>query len=437
MIETIWFLVVGGVLIFMGLASSTFKRLPISTAMFYLAIGFAIGPGAANLLTLDLANDATVLRRITEVAMLVSLFAIGLRLRLPPTDRIWILPIRLGFVAMVLTVAILTLFAAYALGLNWGPALLLAAMLAPTDPVLAHVVQVEAPGDIDLLRFSLTGEGGLNDGIALPFALLGIAVCNFGATSNEASIWSFALQAMWGITGALVIGWLLGALSVRGVAYLRTRHGEALGPEGFYALGLIALSYGVAELLHTYAFLAVFAAGLSMRRVEQKESGGKSARQAVGNIDAEDVGAAASDPERAHAFMAERVHGFTIELERIAEVAVMLMVGAVLATMWRDLFTWKAAALIVALFFVLRPAAVEASLIGSHATGVQRRLMSWFGIRGVGSFYYLLYALEHAPRDVAAPLVPYVIATIAASVIVHGITATPLMNRYQRARSAE
>jgi NhaP-type Na+/H+ or K+/H+ antiporter len=296
---------------------------------------------------------------------------------------------------------------------------------------------VEAPGDIDLLRFSLTGEGGLNDGIALPFALLGIAVCNFGATSNEASIWSFALQAMWGITGALVIGWLLGALSVRGVAYLRTRHGEALGPEGFYALGLIALSYGVAELLHTYAFLAVFAAGLSMRRVEQKESGGKSARQAVGNIDAEDVGAAASDPERAHAFMAERVHGFTIELERIAEVAVMLMVGAVLATMWRDLFTWKAAALIVALFFVLRPAAVEASLIGSHATGVQRRLMSWFGIRGVGSFYYLLYALEHAPRDVAAPLVPYVIATIAASVIVHGITATPLMNRYQRARSAE
>ncbi|CAH2789351.1 MAG: NhaP-type Na+/H+ and K+/H+ antiporters [uncultured Caballeronia sp.] len=434
MIETMWFLVVGGVLIFMGLASSTFRRLPISTAMCYLAIGFVLGPGAAHLLTLDLAADATALRRITEVAMLVSLFAIGLRLRVPPTDRIWILPVRLGLVAMVLTIAALTLFAAYALGLTWGPALLLAAMLAPTDPVLAHDVQVETPGDIDLLRFSLTGEGGLNDGIALPFALLGIAVCRFETTPTEALHWNFALQAAWGIAGALASGWLLGALSVRLVAYLRTHHGEALGPEGFYALGLIALSYGVAELLHTYAFLAVFAAGLAMRRVEQKTSGGKSARQAVGKIDADDVGAAA-DPRRAHAFMAERVHGFTIELERIAEVAIMLIVGAVLATMWRDLFTWRAAALIGALFLVLRPTAVEMSLTGSHAAPAQRRLMSWFGIRGVGSFYYLLYAIEHAPRDVAAPLVPLVIATITASVIVHGITATPLMARYQRTRT--
>lgn len=432
MIETMWFLVVGGVLIFMGLASSTFQRLPISTAMCYLAIGFALGPAAANLLTLDLATDATVLRRITEVAMLASLFAIGLRLRVPPTDRIWILPVRLGLVAMVLTVVALTVFCAYVLGLGWGPALLLAAMLAPTDPVLAHDVQVETPGDIDLLRFSLTGEGGLNDGIALPFALLGIAVCRFEATPSEALHWDFALQAAWGITGALASGWLLGALSVRLVAYLRTRHGQALGPEGFYALGLIALSYGVAELMHTYAFLAVFAAGLAMRRVEQKASGDKTPRQAVGKIDADDVGAAAADPERAHAFVAERVHGFTIELERIAEVAIMLMVGALLATMWRDLFTWKAAALIAALFLVLRPAAVELSLIGSNATGTQRRLMSWFGIRGVGSFYYLLYALEHAPREIAAPLVPLVIATIAASVVVHGITATPLMDRYQR-----
>ncbi|WP_087049570.1 cation:proton antiporter [Caballeronia ptereochthonis] len=437
MIETMWFLVVGGVLIFMGLASSTFSRLPISTAMCYLAIGFALGPGAANLLTLDLAANATVLRRITEVAMLVSLFAIGLRLRVPPTDRIWILPVRLGFVAMVLTVAALTLFAAYVLGLSWGPALLLAAMLAPTDPVLAHDVQVETPGDIDLLRFSLSGEGGLNDGIALPFALLAIALCRFEVSPGEALHWGFALQAVWGIAGALASGWLLGAVSVRLVAYLRTRHDEALGPEGFYALGLIALSYGVAELLHTYAFLAVFAAGLAMRRVEQKESGGKSARQAVGKIDADDVSATAADPERAHAFMTERVHGFTIELERIAEVAIMLVVGAVLATMWRELFTWQVGALIGALFLVLRPAAVEASLIGSYATAPQRRLMGWFGIRGVGSFYYLLYAIEHAPQDVAAPLVPFVIATITASVVVHGITATPLMKRYQRARMNE
>jgi sodium/hydrogen antiporter len=435
MTETLWFLVVGGVLILMGLASSTFRRLPISTAMCYLAIGFALGPGAADLLHIDLIADATLLRRITEVAMLVSLFAIGLRLRVPPTDRIWFLPIRLGLIAMVLTVAALTLFNVYAVGLSWGPALLLAAMLAPTDPVLAHDVQVETPGDIDLLRFSLTGEGGLNDGIALPFALLGIAVCRYEASPGEALRWTFAGQAAWGIAGALATGWLLGELSVRLIAYLRTRHGEALGPEGFFALGLIALSYGVAELLHTYAFLAVFAAGLAMRHVEHKASGDKTAGEAVGKIDTDDLGATASDPDRAHAFMAERVHGFTIELERIAEVAIMLIVGATLATVWRDLFTWKAAVLLIGLFFIVRPLAVETSLIGSSAMSGQRRLMSWFGIRGVGSFYYLLFALEHAPHDIATPLVPLVIATITASVIVHGVTATPLMNHYQRKRS--
>ncbi|SAL45522.1 sodium/hydrogen exchanger [Caballeronia terrestris] len=435
MTETMWFLVVGGVLILMGLASSTFKHLPISTAMCYLAIGFGLGPAGAGLLSLDLLADATVLRRITEVAMLVSLFAIGLRLRVPPTDRIWLLPLRLGVVAMVLTVAALTLVGVYLLGLNWGPSLLLAAMLAPTDPVLAHDVQVERPGDIDLLRFSLTGEGGLNDGIALPFALLGVAVCKYEASPGEALSWAFTGEALWGVAGALASGWLLGDLAVRLVAFLRTRHGQALGPEGFYALGLIALSYGVAQLLHTYAFLAVFAAGLAMRRVEQKASGDKSPREAMGTIDADDVGSVASDPERAHAFMAERVLGFTIELERIAEVAIMLIVGAVLANYWQPMLTWHAVILIVALFVVVRPAAVEASLVGSMATGPQRRLMSWFGIRGVGSFYYLMFALEHAPKSAAGPLIPLVIAVITASVIVHGISSTPLMKWYQRGRS--
>ncbi|WP_159836281.1 cation:proton antiporter [Burkholderia sp. 8Y] len=433
MTETIWFLVVGGVLIFMGLASSTFKRLPISTAMCYLAIGFALGPGVTDLLHIRLDGDTAVLRLITEVGMLVSLFAIGLRLRVPPTDRRWLLPLRLGFVAMVLTIAALTLLCTYVLGMTWGASLLLAAMLAPTDPVLAHDVQVEAPGDTDLLRFSLTGEGGLNDGIALPFALLGIAVCRFEASPHDALQWSFILQAVWGTLGALASGWLLGELTVRLVAYLRTRHGEAFGSEGFYALGLIALSYGVAELLHSYSFLAVFAAGLAMRRVEHRASGDKSAREAVGTVDADDMSATASDPERAHAFMAERVHGFTIELERIAEVAIMLLVGSVLATLWRDLFTWRAVIIIGGLFLVIRPLAVQASLVGSCASRGQRLLIGWFGIRGVGSFYYLLYAIEHAPKQVAGPLTPIIIATIAASVIVHGMTSTPLMNRYQRA----
>lgn len=432
MTETIWFLVVGGILIFMGLASSTFNRLPISTAMVYLAIGVGLGPFGLGLLHIDLLQGTPVLREITEIAMLVSLFAIGLRMRVPPTDRIWLLPVRLGMVAMILTIALMTLACVFLLHLNWGPALLLAAMLAPTDPVLAHDVQVQKPGDVDLLRFSLTGEGGLNDGIALPFALLGIAVCNYEASPAQALTWHFAIGVVWGVAGAVASGWLLGDIAVRLIAWLRTRHSLALGPEGFYALGLIALSYGFAELIQTYAFLAVFAAGLAMRRVEQEASGEKSASEAIGVVDVGDIGSTAADPDRAHAFVAQRVLGFTVELERIAEVVVMLMVGSVLATFWHALFTWQVALVVVVLFVIARPLSVQVSLLGSATTRTQRWLISWFGIRGVGSFYYLLYALENASHAAVVPLIPLILGVIAASVILHGITSTPLMERYRK-----
>jgi sodium/hydrogen antiporter len=152
---------------------------------------------------------------------------------------------------------------------------------------------------------------------------------------------------------------------------LRTRHAQALGLEGFFALGLIELSYGAAQLAQTYGFLAVFAAGVAMRRVEHRASGGMSARKAIGTVDSEDVEATAANPSKAHAYMTESVLGFTIELERIAEVAVMAMVGNVLANLQVPLFTWQTVALTVALFVLVRPVSVELSLLGST-----RRLLS-------------------------------------------------------------
>jgi sodium/hydrogen antiporter len=435
--ETLWFLIVGAVLVFMGIAATTFRRLPCSAAMFYLAIGYALGPPGLGLLHLDMAADAHLLRVITEVALLVSLFAIGLRLRLRVFDTLWTLPLRLGFLAMLATIALLTLFGVYVLQLGWGPSLLLASILAPTDPVLAHDVQVHNPGDHDLLRFALSGEGGLNDGIALPFAMLGLVLCATpGASLGDVLTWPFACGALWGVGGALAIGGLLGWTTTHAVTWLRTRHAQALGLEGFFALGLIELSYGVAQLGQTYGFLAVFAAGVAMRRVEHRASGGQSAREAMGTVDSEDVEATASDPGKAHAYMAESVMGFTIELERIAEVAVMAMVGNVLANLQAPLFTWQSVALTVALFLIVRPAAVELSLLRSSATQTQRRLMSWFGIRGIGSFYYLAYALEHGAPAAVAPLVPLALAVVVASVVIHGVSATPLMNWYRRLRSS-
>ncbi|GBH27371.1 cation:proton antiporter domain-containing protein [Burkholderia vietnamiensis] len=432
--ETLWYLIVGAVLMGMGVATSALRHLPCSSAMIYLALGIALGPAGAGLLHLDIERDAALLREIVEIALLVSLFAIGLRLRVPLSDKLWLVPCRLGLLAMIVTVPLLAGCAMLALGLGWGPALLLAAILAPTDPVLAHDVQVHDPGDRDLVRFALSGEGGMNDGIALPFALAGLALCGAADMPHgqPALSGTFLLAALGGTAGAAAIGGVLGASATRVIGWLRTRYAQALGFEGFFALALIVLSFGAAQLAQTCGCIATVGAGVAMRRVEYRAGGGRRPREVIGRIDSEDVVATEKHPEKVHAFMTESVLDFTIELERIAEAVVMTMIGSVLGTLTAPLVTWGAAALAALLFFAVRPLAVSLTLAGSRAPPAQRRLMAWFGIRGIGSFYYLLFALEHGPSSAGRPLAAPVLAVVSASVIAHGISATPRMDWYYR-----
>jgi NhaP-type Na+/H+ or K+/H+ antiporter len=433
--ESLWFILIGAVLVVMALTASTLKQLPCSASMFYLAIGFALGAPVTGFVQIDLAHDAHALRVLTEIALLVSLFAIGLRLRVDLGNRLWRLPLRLGVAAMVITVPLVALAAVWLLPLAWGPALLLAAILAPTDPVLAHDVQVHDPGDLDFVRFALSAEGGVNDGIALPFALLGLALCAHDHTLREpAAIAIFALRALWGIVGGLLIGAVLGWLTMHTVAYLRTHHEKALGLEGFFALGLIALSFGCAQFVGAYGFIAVFAAGVTMRRVEHRASGARRPDEVVGKIDTTDVTATASHPAKAHAYMAQSVLGFTIEMERIAEALVMTAAGNVLAGIGAKAFAWPNVLLAALLFLAIRPFAVALTLAGSPASATQRRLISWFGIRGIGSVYYLAYAFEQGPGSQIAPLAAPTLGVIVASVFVHGVSAAPLMSWYQRLR---
>lgn len=272
----LWCVIIGALFISMALVSSVLKRLPLTTSILYLGAGIALGPLGFKLLDLNAVSQAHALERITEVAVLVSLFTSGLKLRLSLKDPMWQLPLRLAFGSMVLTVALISAIGVYGLGLPLGASILLGAILSPTDPVLASDVQVEDAGDRDRLRFSLTGEAGLNDGTAFPFVMLGLGLLGLHELGEGGWRW-IAIDVLWSIVGGLAIGAGCGTLVGSLVLYLRREHKEAVGLDDFLALGLIAFSYGAALLCHSLGFLAVFAAGVALRATERRHAGDRAA----------------------------------------------------------------------------------------------------------------------------------------------------------------
>lgn len=431
----VWCLIVGLVLLAMALAGSVLKRLPLSASMLYLAAGFGLGPIGLGLLEADPFGQSRLFERLAEIAVLISLFVAGLKLSVPLRSARWFLPLRLAIVSMLLTIVLITAAGMWALGLPLGAAVLLGAILAPTDPVLASDVQLTNPADRDRLRFSLTGEAGLNDGVAFPFVMLGLGL--LGLHELGAAGWKWlAIDVVWGIGAGLAAGGVLGFLTSRLVVYLRVRHREAVGLDEFLALGLIALSYGVALLMHTWGFLAVFAAGLAFRRVEAQPGDRTALHSAL--HDASELGgkeiaaneAVATDPRHASSYMTQAVLGFNEQLERVGEVALVIILGAMLAyTPLPGTVLW----FLPLLFLVIRPASVWAAVRGLPCSRLQLGMMSWFGIRGVGSIYYLMFAINHGlPRPLAEQLAAITLAVVATSIIVHGISVTPLMRYYER-----
>jgi NhaP-type Na+/H+ or K+/H+ antiporter len=422
-----WFLIVGVLLILIGLSDTLRQRLPISASALYLVAGYLLGPQAFRLLDIRLDTHAAQIEIFTEVAVLISLFAVGLRLRLRVSDRLWLAPLLMATVAMVLTIAIM-LGVGMAVGLSLASALLLAAVLAPTDPVLASDVQVHNIEDRDRLRFSLTGEGGLNDGAAFPFVVLALAL--LGRHEIGAFGWRWwTLDVAWATLGGLAVGWLLGFAFSRAVVYLRHERDQAFGMESFLTLGLIALTYGVALSIKTYGFLAVFAAGLAMRHVEQLHAKGEPVSAKDAPMDDDTVPATTAQTS---SFMAKAVLDFALDLEKLAELTVMLVIGSLLT---RQAFSATSIVVALALIFVARPIAILLATPGSVLDPPQRRLAAWFGIRGIGSMYYLAYAMTHGAATAEMRVVAdAVLTTIALSVLLHGSSATPIMELYRKRR---
>jgi len=406
-----WFVLVGFLLVAIALLGRFLDRLPVSPAMIYLAVGFLLGPSVFNVLELHPLRELSLLEHITEIALLIALFTVGIKIRVPIGDWRWSVPLRLATISMVLTILGVAFVAVVLLDFDWRLALVLGAVLAPTDPVLASDVQLRSAEDRDSLRFGLTGEGGLNDGTAFPFVLLGMGLMGLHELGFAGWRW-LAVDLVWGTVGGLGIGFVLGSALGTGVRALRSWRRDAAIVDEFLLLGVIALSYGVALAAHALGFLAVFAAGLALRRAD--------------DIHANSTSATDKPP------LTPSLLNVNEQLERIVEVAVVLLVGAMISTGY-----WSPEGLLLAamLFVVIRPLAVWIGVRGADAGSTPRRLLAWFGIRGIGSVYYAVFFAGYELRDaVATELLSAVFTVIAASIVLHGISATPLMELYRARR---
>ncbi len=425
-----WFLIIGTLLLLMAFAYPAVKRLPMTTAIVYLLIGVALS--AQGALSIHPLAHAPWLHRATEIAVVVSLFTVGLKLRLPLRDRRLWPALCLASVSMILTVGLVAGASVWLVGLPLGAAVLLGAVLAPTDPVLASDVQVKDANDTNKLRLTLSAEAGLNDGTAFPFVMLGLGLLNLHSLGEYGWRW-WAVDVSWAVLGGLAIGGVMGYGLGRLAHWFVSRPRRSLILGEYFALGLIGASYGTAVQLHAYGFLAVFAAGVALRAVERAatladaRSGG--AAKPVATLPST---AARAEETAEPAHFAGLLLATNEQLERILEVALVLLVGATLMVVG---ISWPGFWLGLLLFLIIRPIAALPVLCTGKFSRFEFGAMAWFGVRGIGSLYYIMYAIDAGlPPALATELVSLTLTVIALSVLVHGISVTPLLNHYRRRR---
>ncbi len=340
---------------------------------------------------------------LTELCVIVALTGTGLKIDRRFRWRSWRVPLRLVGLTMVVTIVLFT-GAGWAMGWPVATALLLAAGLAPTDPVLAGDVQVGDPGEggEDSVRFALTAEAGLNDGLAFPFVYLAIALGTVPSFLNgELTHW-LGYDLLYRVGVGVGGGWLSGRLLAYLIFGLPRRIQIKPSAYGFVALAITLLSYGFTELLHGYGFLAVFVAAITIRSYERTHE--------------------------YHTYM----HAFSDQIERILIALLLLLFGGALARGLLSPLTVVDVALGALLVLIIRPLGGWLTLSRSGVRGWPRWVIAGFGIRGIGSIFYISFGLQQA--EFAEPDRIWALTgwTILLSVFLHGILATPVMKRLDR-----
>ncbi|MFD0020039.1 cation:proton antiporter [Streptomyces sp. NPDC058382] len=388
-------------------------RRPFSLPMVFLAAGAAIALLPLDVPVVDPVRDRVWVEHVTEVCVIVSLMGAGLAIDRPFGWRAWAGAWRFLGVALPLTIAAMGVLGWWLM--DWPPAvaLLLAAALSPTDPVLAAEVRVGEPTsgedeeDEEEVRFTLTSEAGLNDGLALPFVLAAIALATAagdGWSADWIGHWLVAdvlLRAAIGLIAGVAVGRLLGWLFFRS-SHVRLSHQM----EGFTALGATFTAYGITELVHGYGFLAVFVAACTIRAAE-----------------------------RNHGYH-QVLHGFSEQIERLLTAVLLFLLGGYLVADGLSVLGPRDVLLGIALIIVIRPLAGAAAQLGFPSGRRERAVTALFGIRGIGSLFYLAYALGEGPfARYADELWAVAAFTILASVLLHGATATPVIRYLDQRRS--
>lgn len=393
-------LVIGLLLLGVTLGSGWIERLPLSYALIYLVVGISLGNYGFGLFKIK--PDTQFLERLTEFVVIVSVFGCGLKINRPLKLWAWQSTIRLIGLLMPISIVALAVVAHYVLGMGWGAAVLLSAILAPTDPVLASEVQLAHVEDKDELRFALTSEGGLNDSLAFPFVYFGLYAFEKPDWNEWFTKW-VGIDLLWAIAAGIVMGIVVAKAVIWLDRKLQNRREANDVMEDFVALSLILLTYSLTEVVNGYGFLAVFVAGVVVQQTYF-------VRQ---------------DKRIAHL-------EFTEQIEKLLEVTAIVMLGTVLLI--EPILKYAGQSLLVAgfLFLIIRPLGVWFSMLGAGQPKTTRSLMGWFGVRGLGSIYYLTYALgEGITGDVAAQITWIVYSVVVLSIIVHGISAYPLMAWYE------
>ncbi len=390
----ILYAVIGGsLLLAYWLPRLVFHRPPAASALLILLgmLGSLLFPGVFS--GLDPTTNPAIWEVTAEIVVIVVLFATGLRIDDLGDWRLWRSTVGLLAITMPLTIAAVAALGWAMTGMTVAGALLLGAVLAPTDPVLAGDVQVGPPleGQEHPVRFALTTEAGLNDGLAFPFVYLALHVAAGGFDGAALTAW-----LIWDVGYRIVVGALLGAAigwAIGRVLFVFPPWNTLAetGP-GVLALAGVLLCYGLVELAEGYGFIAAFVAGVVVRRAEEKHA------------------------------LHRRLHLFSEAVESAVTATLLVLLGGVMPLLWPQL-DWQHAVVGFGLLLVIRPASGLIGLIGSARTWRERTVISFYGVRGIGSLYYLGYASTHVEFIDEGPLWALVAFTIFASTVIHGLTA--------------